>query len=645
VPRLTNFSLENRSLCGTFGTRIANLLPAEIPSRYRVLEEVGQGGMAVVYRARDESLRRDVAVKVLHSHLLAEAESKARLQREAQAVAKLQHENIVQIFDYSGPDSPSAYIVTEFIEGHTLKQWLTDRQLAFPEIAAMIVIEVANAVAHAHGLGILHRDIKPENIMVRRDGLLKLMDFGVAQVMDLERMTVTGQLIGSPAYMAPELIEGRPVDVRTDVFALGIILYQLATGALPFAGRNPHEVFKRITDARYPDPRSKNPLIGAQLTKIISHALAKEPDDRYPTAQALADDLREFVGQAGLGAARTELHKFFAHPEAYSLEKKSLLLATLTESGKLELAKKKTAAAIELWNRALALDPHYAPANTAVRLLERGQRFRRTMVGTLASALLVAGTVLVFKLVPTPRLGKVAATSVPVPPVDRPVSPVEAVSIGAVVPEPSVAVLPPSVANLETSLPKRSRVVARPSSQEAKDPKKVELIANEAPVVASVSTVRFSLGPSPQAVAVYLDGKKQFDYGPDTHGLDVPWTGEHTIEFRKGGFYAFRVQVGPNVYRPPNDHITAKLQGQPASLVVNVAPAGTQARVLMSGLGSASKWQFAAVPGQLVRVPFSAEDEIRKSLIVTVVDERNRSVIREVSLTPGENTTLTVELP
>ena len=599
-----------------------------------------------MYRARDESLKRDVAIKVLHSHLLSEKESKARLQREAQAVAKLQHENIVQIFDYSGPDSPSSYIVTEFIEGETLKQWLTDRQLVYPELAAMIVVEIASAVAHAHGLGILHRDIKPENIMVRRDGLLKLMDFGVAQVMDLERMTVTGQLIGSPAYMAPELIEGRPVDLRTDVFALGIILYQLATGALPFAGRNPHEVFKRITDARYPDPRSKNSLVGTQLSKIISQALAKEPDDRYPTAGALADDLKEFVAQAGLGQARAELHKFFAEPEDFGQALKTRMVSSLTLSGKTALANKRTALAIELWNRALALDPHDAAALAAVGALERSHRLRRTLVSTLAAAVLVAGTVFVFKLVPGPDVPKATSNA----PGERPAKVSErslpVATTGARPPEVRALPVPtplPSPAPNVAAAARRARPTLRGTAPATVDPLQTDRPEETAAPVDP--DVRFTLGPNPQAVAVYLDGAKQFDYGPDNSELKVPWDGEHTVEFRKQGYYAARVQVGPNVHRPVNDHITARLQGQPASLVVKVSPEGRPARVLMSGLGAAARWQFAAAPGQLVRVPFNPEDEFKKSLIVTVVDERNRSVMREVSLTPGESTTITVELP
>jgi len=182
-------------------------------------------------------------------------------------VAKLRHENIVEIFDYSGVEAAeaagSSYIVTEFIDGRTLKQVITDRPIAFPEIGAMIILQVARALAHAHAQKILHRDIKPENIMIRSDGVVKLMDFGISHMVDLERLTVTGQLLGSPAYMAPEHVEGRQLDFRTDVFAAGIVLYQLTVGKLPFEGKNPHEVLKRIAECRFVDPRQANPRIGS----------------------------------------------------------------------------------------------------------------------------------------------------------------------------------------------------------------------------------------------------------------------------------------------------------------------------------------------------------------------------------------------
>ena len=271
---------------------------AKIPDRYTLIEEVGQGGMAVVYRAQDETLKRVVAIKVLHQHLAAEPESKARLEREAQAVAKLRHDNILEIFDYSGHDSQSAYIVTEFIDGQTLKQFLTAHTLRYPEVAALISIEVCGALAHAHSVGVLHRDVKPENVMVRKDGLLKLMDFGIAQVLDLERMTVTGQLLGSPAYMAPEIVEGKPLDFRTDVFSVGIMLYLLATGSLPFTGKNPHEVLRRITEGKFPDPRLVGRGVDQALSRIIAKALARRPEDRYADVGPLADELRAYLNDA-----------------------------------------------------------------------------------------------------------------------------------------------------------------------------------------------------------------------------------------------------------------------------------------------------------------------------------------------------------
>src|SRR5262249_41771143 len=251
--------------------------------KYDILEEVGQGGMAKVFRGYDTTLGREVAVKILHPHLAEQRESKLRLEAAAPALAKLRHENILEIFDYSGPDAAESYIVTEYIHGPNLKQFLDSHgRLPYPEIAALIIVEVCRALAHAHTCGIIHRDIKPENVMIRDDGVIKLTDFGIAQVVDKERMTVTGQLLGSPAYMAPEHVEGKPLDFRTDVFSVGILLYQLATGELPFRGKNPHEVLKRIGEGRFTDARLVEPLVGERLGRIIARALERQPGARHP---------------------------------------------------------------------------------------------------------------------------------------------------------------------------------------------------------------------------------------------------------------------------------------------------------------------------------------------------------------------------
>ncbi len=344
----------------------------------------------MVYRAHDEKLRREVAVKVLHSHLLAEPESRARLEREARAVAKLNHDGILQIFDYSGEEAASSYIVTEFIDGQTLKQFLTNRKLPVPELAALIVMELGEALGHAHSLGIIHRDLKPENVMVRKDGVLKLMDFGVAQVVDLERMTVTGQILGSPAYMAPEVLDGRTLDFRSDIFSVGVMLYQMATGALPFPGKNPHEVLRKVSEGKFADPRTVNRLVSDQLARVIAKALARKPEDRYATIQDMVDELRAYAADAGLGTAKDELRTYLTEPDEYEKTIVPRMVSSLVESGLREQVARHRARALELWNRALAFEPDNQAVLTELQRLERGERLRRWVIGGTVLGILVA---------------------------------------------------------------------------------------------------------------------------------------------------------------------------------------------------------------------------------------------------------------
>ena len=360
----------------------------QVLDKYELLERVGQGGMAVVYRGLDRSLRRTVAVKVLHRHLADHKEARDRFEREAHAVAKLRHENILEIFAYATSDDDS-YIVTEFIDGATLKQFTTDHPPQHAEIGAMIVLQVCRALAHAHGQGILHRDVKPENVMIRSDGVVKLTDFGISQMLDLERMTVTGQLLGSPAYMSPEHVEGRQLDFRTDVFAAGIMLYALTVGKLPFEGKNPHEILKRIGECKYTDPRQANPRVGNELGKIILRAMARDPDDRYADVTAMVGALERYVEGSGLGDPAKELARFFASPASYEVALQQRLIDHLTRRGKELYAAKQQAAALEHFDRVLTLDPKNQPV---LAILDRMASKRRT--GHLIAAfgiLVVAG--------------------------------------------------------------------------------------------------------------------------------------------------------------------------------------------------------------------------------------------------------------
>jgi serine/threonine protein kinase len=353
--------------------------------KYELLEKVGQGGMAIVYRGLDTTLRREVAVKVLHRHLADSSEARDRFEREAQAVAKLRHENILEIFDFSGNDSEESYIVTEFIDGQTLKQFITEHEIKYPEIGAMIAVEICRALGHAHSFGVLHRDVKPENVMIRYDGVIKLTDFGIAQMLDHHRLTVTGQLLGSPAYMAPEHVEGGKLDFRTDVFAAGVVLYQLTTGDLPFRGKNPHEILKRIAECSYTDPRKVNPLIGNELGGIITKCLAHDKDDRYHDVSEMQRAIEQYLAGSGLENIREELGRFFAAPVAYEMALRERLISVLVKRGRSKLADDRNAA-LEMFNRVLTLDPKNREVLEEIEKLSRQRKW--VNIALLAGGLL-----------------------------------------------------------------------------------------------------------------------------------------------------------------------------------------------------------------------------------------------------------------
>jgi eukaryotic-like serine/threonine-protein kinase len=587
---------------------------AKIPERYKLIEEVGQGGMAIVYRATDETLKRVVAIKVLHQHLAAEPESKARLEREAQAVAKLRHDNILEIFDYSGLDSQSAYIVTEFIDGQTLKQFLTARTLRYPEVAALVAVEVCGALAHAHGVGVLHRDVKPENVMVRKDGLLKLMDFGIAQVLDLERMTVTGQLLGSPAYMAPEIVEGKQLDFRTDVFSVGIMLYLLATGSLPFTGKNPHEVLRRITEGKFPDPRLVGRGVDQTLSRIITRALARRPEDRYPDVGPMADDLHGYLKDAGLGEVRAELRAFFSDPDDYEAALPKRLAASLTAAASRHFAAKRSAKALEIWNRVLAFDPHNAVVAAALRRLEGRARLRLAATVVCTAGLLGGGIWLgVNKLANRPR--------------EAPPAPVVAVDQKPALPPAAAPVAPPPPAVVSPPPPPQAAVEPPPATAKRAAAQKQRAARTAAPPVVSpvpaeaAAPRTFTLGPTPQNVDVYLDGQRQFGYDVDHTKISVPWSGVHVIEFRSPSNCCFpeRISVGPEQPLPADSIIARRLKWRPAHLVVTTEPAGATARVLVRdpNRGGATT---TARPGEEIDIPFFPEDDSSKEVEISADD-------------------------
>jgi serine/threonine protein kinase len=266
--------------------------------KYRLIERLGRGGMTDVYKAYDPGLNRYVAIKVLHSFLAEEEDFIGRFEREAKAVAKLRHPNIVQVIDFDH-EGDLFYMVMEFIDGPTLKTELRERnrmgQPFDPKEAARILTAIGNAVDYAHRRGMVHRDLKPANIMFTAEGQPVLTDFGIAKIVGAKRYTVTGAVSGTPAYMSPEQGQGERGDERSDIYSLGVILYEMVTGHVPFDADTPFAILMKHIHAPLPLPRQVYPQLPESVEWVILKTLSKVPDDRYQTAGEMARGLQMAV--------------------------------------------------------------------------------------------------------------------------------------------------------------------------------------------------------------------------------------------------------------------------------------------------------------------------------------------------------------
>ena len=265
-----------------------------LDNRYEILDVIGVGGMAVVYKAYCHRLHRFVAIKVLKRDLAADAEFRRRFHEEAQAVAMLSHPNIVSVYDVSKGDDLD-YIVMELIDGITLKQYMQKKQgrLNWRE-SLYFITQIVRALGHAHSRGIIHRDIKPQNIMVLRDGSVKVADFGIARIMSAAQTTLTQEALGSVHYISPEQARGSHIDARADIYSAGVVLYEMLTGRLPFDGDSPVSVAIQHINAKPIAPREIVPDIPLGLEQITMKAMASRIDQRYMNAEAMLRDLEEF---------------------------------------------------------------------------------------------------------------------------------------------------------------------------------------------------------------------------------------------------------------------------------------------------------------------------------------------------------------
>ena len=354
-------------------------------AKYDVLEEIGHGGMATVYRAKDPRLGREVAIKIIHPHLRDSSEVRHRFAAEARAVAMLRHPNIVEVYDVSAEGEGEPFLVVELVRGMTLRRLLRDRGVLPPEVAAALGLCLLSALGHAHAAGVVHRDVKPENVMIEATvpgaevASVKLMDFGIAKLLDAQGVTSTGQVLGSPAHMAPEQIEGESVDARADLFGLGVLLYEAMVGHLPFEGNNPAQVLRRVLDGTYPRADTERGTVGRSFGAVLDRALAVKPDDRFASADAMADAFRGELARVGITEPARELAAWISDGAAYEAEHRPRVTAALYAEGRAARRRGDVLRAASDFNRALAYSPDDPALLRAVSGLQSAERRARVL--------------------------------------------------------------------------------------------------------------------------------------------------------------------------------------------------------------------------------------------------------------------------
>src|SRR6195952_5341391 len=273
---------------------MSTLLGTTLNGRYLLEARIGTGGMSTVYRALDETLQRQVAIKLMNREITSDSDQLERFRREARAVAQLSHPHIVGVID-AGEDEGRPYIVFEYVEGETLKERIRRLgRLPIPEAVAY-AIEIARALGAAHARHIVHRDVKPQNVLIDEEGRATVNDFGMAGTLEVEGLAADGRVLGTTDYVSPEQALGRPVTGQSDLYSLGIVLYEMLVGEVPFKGENQVAVAMKHVREPLPDVQLRRPEVSSALASVLDRATAKETDQRYPDDRALIADLEEVL--------------------------------------------------------------------------------------------------------------------------------------------------------------------------------------------------------------------------------------------------------------------------------------------------------------------------------------------------------------
>jgi hypothetical protein len=580
--------------------------------KYDVVGEIGHGGMATVYRARDTRLDRLVALKVMHPHLQGAKEARQRFAREALTVARLHHPSILEIYDYSGEDSETSFIATELLTGPTLKQFAEANPEIPAEIAACIAIQVARALGAAHAEGVIHRYVKPENVMLHENRCVKLTDFGIAQLVDVQGMTTTGQVLGSPAHMAPEQIEGRECDPRSDLFSLGTVLYMLAVGELPFTGTNPHQVLKRIMDGRFKEPLQVRPAIGARLARIIKQLLEVEPARRYQNAGELERDLVELVAEVGLESPDDALARYLADPPGFTAMLRAQSIEKLTDLGERAQRRGSVPTALDYWNRVLAIDDGNARVLGAVQRLGKRAALRRVLLrASVVLGVLGLGAALLYAQL---RMAQRAAASATVASADAPT------------PAARDLLFPSAAAQPEAEGPRPA--APRQNGHRAR-PRPIPV-----PVVAAPGGPRrVSFNPVPANVSIGVDGAAPLAFGPSFHEVTLE-PGTHRFKFV--GAHDCCIDEEISVKIPPGEgpfELGQRLKFRPAGLyVVTNTPANV----------SIDDGKISGRSRSLIQVPDLSELVETHHIRVSAVGHHDH--VQDVRLQAGQVVTVEVAM-
>jgi serine/threonine-protein kinase len=361
--------------------------------------------MATVYRAHDPQLGRDVAIKVMHGFFAGRVDLEARFRREASAVAGIRHPSVLALYDFSPPQGEEpGYLVTELIDGPDLRQVIDARRgHLLPESAMLFGAQIADALGAVHAAGVVHRDVKPDNVLIDRGEAPRvvLTDFGVAHVGGLDTMTATGAVLGSPAYMSPEQARGDEVGPSSDVFSLGVVLYQMCTGHLPFCGKDPLTMLSAILRGEFTRPGKLDPHVGPALEAIILRCLEHDPGARFADGGAVASALRGMLVGAGLGDEGAALRAFLADPVEFERGLSPRIANQAREAAERARKQRQGARALAELGRALAYAPQDARAHVLLQQMGTGGRWKRTAGFATGGVVLLGGMVVVLAIAGT----------------------------------------------------------------------------------------------------------------------------------------------------------------------------------------------------------------------------------------------------